>query len=378
MSLFGIHLTILIGPTIPVPAPIELTDYLVSAEVTNSDSGRDGFQMTFSVGRAGLGDLLDFQLLNNPLLKPFSRVILVVTIGPNPYVLIDGIITHQQLSPSNDPGKSTLTVTGEDVSVMMDLHEQAVTWPNLPDFGIVAALIESYGQYGLVPLVIPPASVDVPVSSDWTPAQNTTDYKYIQSLASNNSFVFFIAPTSIPMVNTAYWGPPVMVGASQTSLCFNMGDQTNVNSISFSYDALGPALLSGQFVDRETDQTLSVEIYSSNLPQLSSMPAWLVNLPNTRSVLFQGNGLNAQEAQVRAQAATNDSSQAISATGELDSLSYGGILRARQLVGVKGAGYSYDGLYYVKSVTHSIKLGEYTQSFTITREGVGSQTLVLP
>ena len=35
-----------------------------------------------------------------------------------------GIITHQQLSPGNDPGSGTLTVTGEDVSVMMDLEEK--------------------------------------------------------------------------------------------------------------------------------------------------------------------------------------------------------------------------------------------------------------
>ena len=42
------------------------------------------------------------------------------------------------------------------------------------------------------------------------------------------------------------------------------------------------------------------------------------------------------------------------------------MLKARSLVGVRGAGVAYDGLYYVKSVTHNIKRGEYTQSFTLT------------
>ena len=37
---------------------------------------------------------------------------------------------------------------------------------------------------------------------------------------------------------------------------------------------------------------------------------------------------------------------------------------------MRGAGSAYDGLYYVKSVTHNIKRGEYKQSFTLTRNGL--------
>ena len=45
----------------------------------------------------------------------------------------------------------------------------------------------------------------------------------------------------------------------------------------------------------------------------------------------------------------------------------------------RGAGFSYDGDYYVKSVTHSIRLGEYKQRFTLTREGIGATVpMVLP
>ena len=44
-------------------------------------------------------------------------------------------------------------------------------------------------------------------------------------------------------------------------------------------------------------------------------------------------------------------------------------LRPRGLVGVRGAGYTHDGIWYVKRVTHTIKRGEYKQSFTLTRDG---------
>ena len=84
------------------------------------------------------------------------------------------------------------------------------------------------------------------------------------------------------------------------------------------------------------------------------------------------------EAYASAQAQTDNSVDAVTATGELDSLAYGDILRARKLVGLRGAGNSYDGVYLIKNVTHHIKVGEYKQSFTLSREGLGSITPVVP
>ena len=42
------------------------------------------------------------------------------------------------------------------------------------------------------------------------------------------------------------------------------------------------------------------------------------------------------------------------------------------VVGVRGAGASYDGNYYVNSVTHNLRLGSYTQDYVLTREGIGT------
>ena len=63
--------------------------------------------------------------------------------------------------------------------------------------------------------------------------------------------------------------------------------------------------------------------------------------------------------------------------GSLNVVRYGHILKPRQLVGVRGAGLAYDGLYYVDSVTHNIKRGEYKQNFTLSRDGLISQTPVV-
>src|SRR5262245_46274224 len=122
--ILGVHLTLMIGPTIAIPAPPTLTEALVGVEVTHSDQGKSGFQLTFQAGRSGPLDIVDQSLLLNPLTRPFNRVVLVVLFNATPRVLMDGFITQQTLSPSNEPGQSTLTLTGEDVSVMMDLDQK--------------------------------------------------------------------------------------------------------------------------------------------------------------------------------------------------------------------------------------------------------------
>ena len=62
--------------------------------------------------------------------------------------------------------------------------------------------------------------------------------------------------------------------------------------------------------------------------------------------------------------------EAVTGKGELDVVRYGRILKARGLVGVRGAGPAFDGLHYVKSVTHKIKPGQYKQSFELSRNGL--------
>ena len=73
-----------------------------------------------------------------------------------------------------------------------------------------------------------------------------------------------------------------------------------------------------------------------------------------------------------------NASDAITGNGSLDVLRYGRVLQPRMLVGVRGAGLAYDGLYYVDSVTHNIKRGEYKQSFTLSRDGLISITPGVP
>jgi hypothetical protein len=377
--LLGIHLTLLIGPTVAVPAPPLLLEALEGIEITHSDQGRSGFQLTFQAGRSGPAGLFDYPLLSLPLLTPNNRVIVIVTFDVLPRVLMDGIITHQQLSPGSEPGSGMLTVTGEDVSLMMDREEKNVEHPAQDETIIALKIIASYAQYGLIPMVIPPLVIDPPIPIERIPVQRATDLAYLKQMADRFGYVFYISPGPAPFTNLAYWGPPVRAGLPQRALSINVGPETNVSGISFQNDSNAPTLVSGEVQDRQTGQTMPVQTFlSTRLPPLAAFPAILVNQPNVHSTRFDSAGLNTMQAFARAQGITDASTDnVVTVTGELDAVRYGDLLTARGLVGLRGAGYSYDGLYYVKNVTHSIRRGEYKQRFTITREGLGSTTPVV-
>lgn len=371
MPSLGIRLQLLIGPTVPLPAPYPLVDALVGLEVTNRDSDFDGFRISFSLGK---DTLLDYSLLASGLLDPPSRVIIMVFIGVLPQILIDGIITNHQFAPSNRPGESTLHVFGKDISVKLSLEEKSATYPNQPDSVIVTRLLAAYATLGLVPLVTP--TTDVPIQIDRVPSQQGTDLAYIRELARRNGFVFYIEPTPVPGVNRAYWGLDNRLGVPQPALTMNMGADTNVdNPITFSYDALGPAQPRVTIVEPFTKMTIAIPVPSSLSPPLSLRPA-----QSLRTTLPRDSAnLNPIQAGLRAASSAAQSSDAVTGSGEVDAVRYGQALRARKLVGVRGVGFSYDGTYYVREVTHRIRRGEYKQSFSLTRDGHGALLpLVLP
>ncbi|MEG4233983.1 hypothetical protein QUA40_18020 [Microcoleus sp. Pol11C3] len=369
----GINLTLLIGANQPKPAPM-LMEAIHSVEVTYSAEGSSGFQIIFQVGRAGRNDLQDYQLLKNPLLNVFNRVILIMTLGANAQVLMDGIITNQQFSPSMTPGGSTFTITGEDVSVMMDLEEKSVEHTAQDEATIARLLISNYSKYGLIPKVVNPPLRDQPTRNERIPSQQGTDLEYLRAIAQRFAYVFYVIPGPASGSNTAYWGPPQRQAQAQKALSVNMGSFSNVDSINFQNNALAVAAVEGSVQDRKTNKIRPVQEYSSDRPQLAKQAA-LTQQTHRRLRQFRQTGRETAQADAHAQAITDRSvDDVVTVTGELDTLRYGALLQLRGLVGLRGVGHSYDGFYYVKSVTHKISRGQYKQNFTITREGLGTTT----
>src|SRR5437773_614529 len=109
--ILGIHLTLLMGPGVPLPVPFEVAEAVNNVTITHSESGRSVFSVTLQVGRGGIFDRDDFALISNPLLEPMNRVVVIAIFNTRPRVLSDGFITQRRLTPMDEPGRSTLTLT---------------------------------------------------------------------------------------------------------------------------------------------------------------------------------------------------------------------------------------------------------------------------
>jgi hypothetical protein len=360
---------LLMGPMLPTPVPAPLTDALQSVQVTTAAGRASGFQLTFAVSEKSI---ITRTLLPAGFFDPRTRVVVVAVVAGMPNVLMDGVITRQDLAPADEPGASTLTLTGEDLSLLMDLRHERLCYPALSHNMRVMLICAKYAMYGIVPAVVPPVLTNIPNPIEHIPIQSSTDLAYIKSLASEVGYVFYLDPGPLPGMNVAYWGPEIRVGVVQPALTINMGTATNVESLSMSFDGLSRTQYTLAITEPNTKIGIPVPIPDISLlhPPLAARPAVALKeepLPDIADrsiteVLLLGLGRASQ------------ASDAIHGQGKLDVLRYGHVLKARQLVGVRGAGLAYDGVYYVDSVTHDIKRGEYKQSFTLARDGLISLT----
>ena len=367
----GIHLTLLIGPLpLPLPAPLALVEALQSVQVTTQ---RDltGFQLKFSVGKLSP---IQTSLLPAGFLDPMvTRVVVIVTFRGQPQVIADGVVTRHEVSPANEPGQSSLTLTGEDLSVLMGLAEKKVEYHSMPDSAKVAIILSAYAAYGIVPRVIPPLvdTVDSPTSK--FELQTGTDLEFIKGIASRCGYTFHVEAGPAPRQSTAYFGPDVSPPPPQPALSVNSDWATNVESLSFRLDGLAKTLTMLTILDPIKQKT-QIPIPLPNIDLLKPPLGARLTPPARLRFADDVAKLPPDQAAKRAFGLLREGADAVSGSGSLSVTRYGSILKARSLVGVRGAGLAYDGLYYVESVTHNLKRGEYQQSFTLARDGLNSQT----
>jgi hypothetical protein len=365
----GLYLTLLMGPTFPVPMPQPVIDALMSAQVTSAAGSSSGFQLTFALSKRSI---LNTTLLPAGMFDPGIRVILVATVNSLPFVLMDGIITQHSVTASNDPGQSTLSVTGDDLTLLMGLEEKQMPYPQLPVVGVINFILLKYFQYGLIPLVIPPIQLTIENALERWYSQTGTDLDYINLMARGAGYGFYLEPGPLPGANLAYFGPEIRVGIPQPALNINMDSETNVDSLSFTFDGLSREQLTVTILDpifQKVPIDIPIPDVSLLRPPLALRPAIALR----KKSLEDTANLDPIRAALQG-LAESSKPDPITGSGQLDVLRYGQPLKARQLVGVRGAGTAYDGLYYVTSVTHNIKRGEYKQSFSLAREGLISLT----
>ena len=361
----AIRLQLLMGEVAATPVPASVAEALISVEVTTAVGTASGFQLTFAAGRRSP---LTRQLLTAGFFAPKRRVVVLVTVTGTSTVLMDGVITRHDIAPSSEPGASTLTVTGEDLTALMDLDVRQQSYAGQDADVRVRAVLARYGQYGIQPQVASAVLPDVPNPVIRQPVQRATDLQYVEALARDVGYVFYLQPGPAAGSSTAYWGPELRTGTPQPALSVGFDADSTVDRLSFAFDGLRKTRYTRNGTPVATPQLDRLR------PPLTTQPAEpLRSAPLPATAMLDDTASSLLASALAATSADN-----VTGHGELDVLRYGYVLAARALVGVRGAGGGYDGLFYVTSVTHTLTRSAYRQSFALTRDGLGALAATVP
>lgn len=371
----GLYLTLMMGPVVPVAVPEPVLNALTDVTVTIASRKPSGFQLTFTLSNQSPLQTLFLFTSGSPI--PILRVILIATMNGTPEVLVDGVVTNHEIKPGQDSQHSILTISGKDLSQVMDYIDfSGIPYPAMPAEARIALILAKYAVFGIVPAIIPSVFIDIPLPIDHIPHHQSTDLQYIQYLADKVGYVFYLKPGPVPGVNIAYWGPEVKVGNPQPALNINMDAYTNVESLSFNFDNSSRILPIINIFNKETK--ISIPIPVPDITPLNPPLGAIPPLPNDIRPIHGLAKYSPLQAIAVGLAKASYSAEAVTASGSLNVLRYGHILKARQLVGVRGVGLAFDGLYYVNSVTHKLKRGEYKQDFSLSRNGLVSTVNRVP
>lgn len=368
-ALDRVQVNLLFGPGLPIPAGREMIESLQQATIREDADGPGGFELTFHIGRRS--SLLDLLLSVGTGPVPLMRFVVTVTVGGSSAVLIDGLMTNHRLNSGGSGAGTTLTVMGKDLTAAMDFIEfTGLPYPALPAEGQVALILLKYAFLGIVPKIIPSPLADISLPIDKIPTHQGTDLAHINRLAEETGYVFYLEPGPVPGVSAAYWGPEIKLGPPQPALNVDMDAHTNVETISFSFDNERNRL--PMIVIHPKETKIPIPIPVPDVTPLNPPLGALRPIPHGLQMIDSGTKYSPVRAALVALGKAARFSEVVSASGSLDVLRYGRVLRARKLVGVRGAGRQFDGLYYVRGVTHTLERGKFSQSFELSRNGLFS------
>lgn len=370
----GIQLRLLIGP-VPLAAPREVVEALASVKVDDGTGDTPGgFEMTFDLPpRSPLRTLF---LVSGGGAVPLMRVVLGVSVGSRSEPIVDGVVTNVETLPGAG-GVGQLVVKGKDLSALMELIDfPSLPYPAMPPSLRVLAILAKYAALGVVPMVIPTLAEEPPLPTQRIPLQRGSDLQYVKLLAADAGYVFYLEPGPAEGMSRAYWGPEVRVGVPQPALTTGMNGLTNVENLSFNFDRQRKDMPIVYFQESVSKTGIPIPIPDINplAPPLGVIPP----LPPNIRKLHDTAHLSLGAAFLRGIAHATKNSDSVFGSGSLDVLRYGRVLKSRALVGVRGAGTPFDGLYYVKRVNHDIQRGSYRQSFELARNGLVSTVPAVP
>lgn len=293
----------------------------------------------------------------------WQRITVTVTVGSTSDVLMDGYISniHIEQTPQTATLKATFTVV--DASYKMGLNPVCKVWPAGKSYEDIAREIITGDPYNLKAVIEdnPPQAGSGEARSV---VQRGTDLQFLRELARRRGYEFYV------MGATGYFRKPVLSGTPQKVIASNFGERTNCENLQIYVDATAPTRAVAARIDPYSGEIVAADAKTDC--GLTPMGTTVAN-PNPPStiVVRRPPALSKEELKAYLCGVIIRSSFFVKATGTLNALLYGAILRTRKTVKIFGYGKVYTGTYYVRKVVHTLTPKTYHMEFEAYRNRTG-------
>ncbi len=344
-------------------------------EVEDNDTKADTFSLKLSANRGATGlwsyaEKDKFELFNKVRISAkFSK-------GDTEH-LIEGYITEIKFHIDKEERKSYVEINGLDPTVLMNLQEKLVSWVDKPDHKIAK---EIFSQYGFDTSI--DETVDPQLEPGFVVIQRETDIEFLKRLALRNGFECFVKRDFQKKKTIGYFRKPKLDGAPQKDLAVQFDEKNNVTSIDFAIDGLRPLSVELTQQDHLTKEVRETRITDSKLPKIGKQNLSNLIQPKIGRIV-SGETLvptivlsrhvisEPQLMETVARSVYDNGSWFVTAKGVVNAEAYGNVLKAKNLVLIKGADDAFSGKYYISKVVHKFKPESYVQEFEAKKNAMG-------
>jgi len=310
------------------------------------------------IGQGDFPDLIDSRI------DVGSELAVIAPISDTNHYLVKGPVTGQRVYYQHGGGGSYVEVEGADTSIKMARETQGVIWSDLTDSDAVSQIVSSYSYTPDVD------STQAGHSEDkHTLVQRASDFDFVRRLARRNGFLFWV-DCDENGTETAHFRRPKLDGNASINLDINISTN-NLGTLELVWDVEKHTSAVAAEVNLNDKSDIDGGVSSSPLTTLGTQS--LADITgDTRSAHLHAPADDAGDLRARGEGALIEDGWFVRAFGRTSVNSLGDILRANDLVNLRGVGTRHSGKYYVASVHHTIDPSAHYMQFELVRNGWGN------
>jgi hypothetical protein len=284
--------------------------------------------------------------------QPFSRVRVELGAGSAFVPLIDGPVAGYDTALNSQPGRSTVTLTVRDDSVLMNRDESVGLFENRTDDAIAS---EVFGEFPAI------AAARVEPTGDARPSvvRRGTAIQFLRELAQPHEYHAYVLPGLSPGRSVGCFLPDPAEPGSLPPLVL-LGSDRNLTGIEVTEESENPEVTRGRTLRISDQGVVTSERSVRDLALMRAMPP-LAGEPATRLLPPEENDRDALDQRTTGQARRR--SYAFTVTGKIVPGCYAGILSPYERVTVRAGNTPLSGEWLLTKVVHTITPNLYTQEF---------------